>query len=104
MPKDYQEIERIVEECLQHSPLKAFFEDNLYQSTDVYADTKERITKALTTYGNARELIGIEKVEKFVKNQLITDPDTKDHPLNELRNEETQATLDHIERVKKELK
>lgn len=48
--------EEIVDEVLKHSPLKAFFEDETYQSIDVYADTKERILQALQAKDAEREL------------------------------------------------
>ncbi len=79
MPKDYQEVERIVEEFRVE-----FCEYLTYRNNQIpcWKGTKKEninliptsntvedwLRTTLTTYGNARELQGVEKVEIWVKN------------------------------------
>jgi len=96
MPKDYQEIEKIAKDLWRHIH---------FLSGENDARAILRITQVLTTYGNARELQGVEKVEKGVpaekehdrEDSIFEDSNKAAH--NICRN----ITLDHIERVKKEL-
>jgi hypothetical protein len=53
MPKDYQEIERIVEDFLDKFPVR---------NPEIEPTIKDWLRTTLTTYGNARELQGVEKV------------------------------------------
>jgi hypothetical protein len=117
MPKDYQEIERIMEEFDIKFPA---INENSYEILEKL-DTKtngERIARAisyntarseyrdwlrtkLTTYGNSRALEAVEKVEKGVPEcREDFDYDSDERGYNECR----AVILDHIERVKKELK
>jgi hypothetical protein len=102
MPKDYQEVEMIVEE------FDAFLDkytgkhdkDSWIKQT-LYEDTvqvrKDLIVKefrtTLTTYGNARELQGVEKVEKKIQ-EVLKGRYTR----------EDDIILEHIAAVKSELK
>jgi hypothetical protein len=74
-------------------------------SVETWKNTKDFIRNALTTYSNQRELEGIEKVEKGVPD--FQDPDLANNNHNQVyrvgHSDCRQATLDHIERVKKEL-
>jgi hypothetical protein len=95
MPKDYQEVERIVEELKDRL--------NLREETVRGIDEVALVHNVLITYGNSRALEAVEKVEKGVP--------TKSEPRGAWESGEVmgwndcrQAILDHIERVKKELK
>ncbi len=80
-------IDKIVEETLKDTPLKVYFENELYKSVDIYTDTKERIRHALTHM--AEEIVNQlkDKVHEmdfggFVKAVLLDDilailPDNK---------------------------
>jgi hypothetical protein len=59
-------IDKIVEETLKDSPLKAYFENEPYKSVDIYEDTKDRIHHALTQFA---EIIKsrIEKLPVYMK-------------------------------------
>jgi hypothetical protein len=94
MPKDYQEIERIVEEIKD------------YDENVGWVCWPDDVKKALTTYSNARALEAVEKVEKGVPEKI---PEfvavSPEDALNiEGYNKCRQATLDHIAKVKSELK
>jgi hypothetical protein len=94
MPKDYQEeIEEISINIISH--LAGVLPSGSYDRLE------NNIIKALTTYGNARELQGVEKVEKGVpaRNDAESDSIAFANGFNTAR----IATLDHIERIKKEL-
>jgi hypothetical protein len=112
MPKDYQEVEKIVEE----------FEDNFCFGfvkgrpihLDDHVDAKEAIDwlrAALTTYGNARELEGVEKVEKrlpTVEQVMIPSLMAGRFEFERVyfltgKDEYRKATLDHITKIKTEL-
>ena len=73
MPKDYQEIERIVE-LLKEQYIEKFKKNWGFPLTDEQAEEMDwwvgNIKTTLTTYGNARELEGVEKVEKIVHDEL----------------------------------
>jgi hypothetical protein len=102
MPKDYQEIEEISINITSH--LAGVLPSGLYDRLE------NDIIKALTTYGNARELQGVEKVEKGVpeKSELkfnrnvpgYDEANAEQDGWNDCR----QATLDHTAKVKSELK
>jgi hypothetical protein len=83
MPKDYQEVERIVEEIF----------DTEYIGGNQPNLNKDYIRQALTTYGNARELQGVEKVEKEIQ-EVLRGRYTR----------EDDIILNHIAKVKSELK
>jgi hypothetical protein len=61
MPKDYQEIEKIVEEVLEDINTNTYLNPMSLNLAKGYE--KVSWINALTTYGNARELQGVEKVE-----------------------------------------
>jgi len=102
MPKDYQEELLKPFEWLKDYPALPDPEC----SHSVYDDIK----RALTTYGNARELQGVEKVKKGVPEEIRTGTFTKEWEGGGHITEDgsigfslcRQATLDHIERIKKE--
>jgi hypothetical protein len=84
MPKDYQKVE-----------------DKYLDLLAAWGETpldKEEVLNILSTYGNTRELEAVEKVEKGVPAPL-----DKSYYAAEVQHTCRQATLDHIERVKKEL-
>jgi hypothetical protein len=58
MPKDYQEIEKIVEELTLE--LSYGGRGNLLDDTMGMDTVRDLIRTTLTTYGNARELEGVE--------------------------------------------
>jgi hypothetical protein len=103
MPKDYQEMIAFAE--IDGVAVSVF--QGVDSLTLTVSGSKEYTKQIdLTTYGNARELAGIEKVEKGVpaekehdrEDSIFEDSNKAAH--NICRN----ITLDHIERVKKELK
>ena len=53
MPKDYQEINKVIEEIGI-----ATYGGQSFEPTGMY---REKLTNILTTYGNAREMEGVEK-------------------------------------------
>jgi hypothetical protein len=59
MPKDYQEE---LKKLLEDAKIMIFTGDNV---------ALERITKVIHDYGNARELQGVEKVEKALNEMVI---------------------------------
>lgn len=105
MPKDYQEIEKILEE------LDNFIDNTVYNECPyiVYSQLKDLVSElstTLTTYGNARELAGIEKVEKGVPEKeqrtILDSKNSRNYAIG--YNVCRQTTLDHIAKVKSELK
>lgn len=114
MPKDYQEVERIVEEfrtrfdSLLGKPVCCQMKNNdCGCDGHTYADEAVAfIEDTLTTYGNARELQGVEKVEKGMP-AIQELPSSLQDPAGFMRvtgfNNCRQATLDHIAKVKTEL-
>jgi hypothetical protein len=95
MPKDYQEeIEEISINITSY--LAGVLTSGLYDRLE------NDIIKVLTTYGNARELQGVEKVERGVPREIREDGYTGwDEAF--MHNTCRQATLDHITKVKSEL-
>jgi hypothetical protein len=111
MPKDYQEIERIVEQICDFD-----FESKLW-SDKGFDEFKDILRNKLTTYGNARALETLEMVEKGVPavkdefhmcaTEMIDGVVVSSCPRfchNVEYNQVVKSTLDHIERVKSELK
>jgi NAD(P)H-flavin reductase len=107
MPKDYQEeIEEISINITSY--LAGVLTSGLYDRLE------NDIIKVLTTYGNARELQGVEKVRKGVPEEVSLFPMADHHMTDqELRDEEMRifgmnyrrkTVLDHIAKVKSELK
>jgi hypothetical protein len=78
MPKDYQEIERIVK-LLEEQYIEKFKKDWGFPLTDEQAEEKNwwvgNIKTTLTTYGNARELEGVEKCIKLSDEIELREPD-----------------------------
>jgi hypothetical protein len=76
MPKDYQEIERIVEDFLDKFPVR---------NPEIEPTIKDWLRTTLTTYGNARELQGVEKVieeyDNWTKKVFVAHPELKDEIL-----------------------
>lgn len=90
MPKDYQEVERIVEEiCYEGAKIGSPVPLEVYQA----------IKKALTTYGNARELEGVEKVKSKKKRILVVSDSGEVVPLDVILLRDLQSL-----EVKQELK
>jgi hypothetical protein len=119
MTKDYQEE---VEEIINRLTVE-FDTNNLWKSDDgdtayvaignLWNSIRKEMTEALTTYGNARELEGVEKVEKGVphKQQGVEEEIQRGGSVTKVDiegeqcwNACRQATLDHIAKVKAELK
>jgi hypothetical protein len=79
MPKDYQEVEMIVEEFLVfHRELKV--PDELLNDFNKFENyvlehEKDWLRTTLTTYGNARELEGVEKCIKLSDEIELREPD-----------------------------
>jgi hypothetical protein len=111
MPKDYQEIERIVE-LLKEQYIEKFRKTWGFPLTDEQAEEmdwwRDKIKTTLTTYGNARELEGVEKVEKGVPEEKhATANNNEESKLVYLavgHNSVREKVLDHIAKVKSELK
>jgi hypothetical protein len=62
MPKDYQEVEDLVEHVAEVCDSVEFLHGvPVKLPSETKALLRGRIRKALTTYGNARELKGVEK-------------------------------------------
>jgi hypothetical protein len=67
MPKDNQEVEDIVEHVAEVCDSVEFLHGvPVKLPSETKALLRGRIREALTTYGNARELKGVEKVEALV--------------------------------------
>jgi hypothetical protein len=107
MPKDYQDVERIVEGFFTKQSDTGYSVDNAASGGDL--NSKEyvreyltpKLLELLTTYGNQRELEGVEKVEKGVPPM---NSESWDKEYRDGYRKARQTTLDHIAKVKSELK
>jgi hypothetical protein len=96
MPKDYQEVEKIVDEY------KSLFHYTYDQVDENLTTTNEKyLRQALTTYGNAREE-EIIKIAEGKKKEIDLHPETNADYL-EFKNDfgYNQALTDLIEAIKK---
>jgi hypothetical protein len=105
MPKDYQEVERIVEE-FQNKDHIITSDGGLYVAVDAHW-----LRTTLTTYGNARELQGVEKVANIIR-ELRYHEDSISHLISrggiDWQNMQGKMSafneaLNHIAKVKSEL-
>ncbi len=77
MPKDYQEVERIVEEFFTQQDEHGYSVDTAASGGDL--NSKEyvrtfltpKLLELLTTYGNARELEGVEKERERILSDIL---------------------------------
>ena len=105
MSKDYQEVEKIVSDfCKEFQADRGFGEQPQFVggAFDIN-DYIDWLRSTLTTYGNARELQGVEKCIKLSDEIELREPDggTKQWmAFKAFRN----AMRDHIAQVKSELK
>ena len=97
MPKDYQEIERIVEEFKHNNLLVWHSIAHSYQSRQ--QSQVDWLRTTLTTYGNARveEIINIAEGMKVTESRL----DTSESVLGQKQCVWNQALTDLIEAIKK---
>jgi hypothetical protein len=104
MTKDYQEVERIVEE-FKGLPFPDMTED----AFSVYDEKSEALNNwlrtTLTTYGNARELEGEKKAVEEFESKRDADSCECDN-CNRWRKyrKNKLSYIDHITKVKRELK
>ncbi len=77
MPKDYQEVERIVEEIIttidDNLSLIVGEENEWYEVAECKTEMRAKLKQALTTYGNAREE-EIIKIAEGMKPNSTFDP------------------------------
>jgi hypothetical protein len=102
MPKDNQE-----EYQSWHEDLQVLMEEywEVWESTTDVRLRREQFDKLkafVTTYGNARELAGVEKVKSYVKDQPELHTMSNGQVFRNVI--DRQATLDHIAMIKSELK